>query len=165
MTVCAIIVRLGRRTPGPCASPLSMPWGHFLAVGLSLSSARSRHQIYPVVPRHHCVRSDGTACAAGARKLAAVYRDVARAEQPSGRPAWAPTRPAKSKEHHNAVVFPQRQQAPQHPQAVKIVSNSARPRLKAKRYAEVIEAFGGRKWNETCGCYLWRDALLAGSAG
>ena len=29
--------------------------------GLSLSSARSRH-LYPVVPRHHCVRSSGTAC-------------------------------------------------------------------------------------------------------
>jgi Integrase core domain len=26
------------------------------AAGLSLSSARSRHQIYAVVPRHHCVR-------------------------------------------------------------------------------------------------------------
>ena len=38
------------------------------AAGLTLSSARSRQQICPVVPRHHCVGSSGTACAAGAQR-------------------------------------------------------------------------------------------------
>jgi putative transposase len=41
--------------------------------GLSLSSVRSRHQIYPVIPCHHCVRSSGTACAAGARPEVSAY--------------------------------------------------------------------------------------------
>jgi putative transposase len=37
--------------------------------GLSLSPARSRHEIHPVLPRHHCVRSGRTARAACSANL------------------------------------------------------------------------------------------------
>src|SRR5260370_191051 len=37
------------------------------AARLPLSAARSRHQVYPVLPSDHCVRSSPTAGAAGAQ--------------------------------------------------------------------------------------------------